>query len=145
MLTIVESHRFQDSLGWNGECIYCGNRFTDPTLLKSLWENASPPKMSLVWSSCSCRRRRHMWVFLVLFSQFSPLGSPDFPFSKIILSTLSFDQEKVSNLSMHAILCSASNFNFNSLFLHRSYSTNSVKPKPGAYTTCGQNDRNYFR
>ena len=27
---------------------------------------------------------------------------------------------------------------------HRSYSTNSVKPKPGAYTACGQNDRNNF-
>ena len=30
------------------------------------------------------------------------------------------------------------------LLFHRSYSTNSVKPKPGAYTACGQNDRNYF-
>ena len=30
------------------------------------------------------------------------------------------------------------------LLFHRSYSTNSVKPKPGAYKACGQNDRNYF-
>ena len=30
------------------------------------------------------------------------------------------------------------------LLFHRSYSTNSVKPKPGAYTACGQNERNYF-
>ena len=30
------------------------------------------------------------------------------------------------------------------LLFHRSYSTNSVKPKPGAYTACGQNDRKYF-
>ena len=29
------------------------------------------------------------------------------------------------------------------LLFHRSYSTNSVKPKPGAYTACGQNDRKY--
>ena len=28
------------------------------------------------------------------------------------------------------------------VLFHRSYSTNSVKPKPGAYTACGQNDRN---
>ena len=30
------------------------------------------------------------------------------------------------------------------LLFHRSYSTNTVKPKPGAYTACGQNDRDYF-
>ena len=30
------------------------------------------------------------------------------------------------------------------LLFHPSYSTNSVKPKPGAYTACGLNDRNYF-
>ena len=30
------------------------------------------------------------------------------------------------------------------LLFHRSYSTNSVKPKPRAYTACGQNDRKYF-
>ena len=30
------------------------------------------------------------------------------------------------------------------LLFHRSYSTNSVKPKPGAYTACGQNNRNYI-
>ena len=30
------------------------------------------------------------------------------------------------------------------LLFHRSYSTNSVKPKPGAYTACGQNERKYF-
>ena len=34
--------------------------------------------------------------------------------------------------------------NLLTLLFHRSYSTNSVKPKPGAYTACGQNDRNYF-
>ena len=31
-----------------------------------------------------------------------------------------------------------------SLLFHLSFSTNSVKPKPGAYTTCGQDDRNYL-
>ena len=36
------------------------------------------------------------------------------------------------------------NFNFLTLLFNHSCSTNSVKPKPGAYTACGQNERNYF-
>ena len=80
MLTIVESHRFQDSLGWNGERIYCGNRFTDPTLLKSLWENASPPKnVSGLEFMLLPATTPYVGIFGSLLSVF-PSGYSGFPF-----------------------------------------------------------------